>query len=147
MHLTDGDQIRNLLGRYCHLVDAGDFAGVGELLARATLCGEHGTPLARGSAEIAAFYERLVLRYDGRPGTQHAVANTVLEPAGDGARATSTYVVLQAVEGLPLQPIITGTYRDTFARDETGWHFTERRFAAGLSGRLDRHMAGRAGGS
>ncbi len=48
--------------------------------------------------------------------------------------------MLQAVAGLPLQPILAGRYHDRFARDEDGWHFTERRFFIDLVGDVSHHM-------
>ena len=144
MPLSDGDQIRSLLGRYCHLVDAGDFAGVGALLADAALCTEDGTPIACGAAEVAALYEGLVARHeDDTPCTQHMVANTDLAPGPDGTMtARSSYVVLQALPELPLQPIVTGSYVDTFDRDDAGcWRFRERRFSVGRAGNLSHHLA------
>jgi hypothetical protein len=35
--LGDGDHIRNLLGRYCDLMDAGSWDAVGELFAEGVL--------------------------------------------------------------------------------------------------------------
>ncbi len=141
--LTAGDQIRSLLGRYCHLIDAGDFDGVGELMADAMLCTEDGTPLARGAEGIAALYRSLVtLHEDGTPGTQHVVANTDLTEAAGTITARSSYVVFQALPDLPLQPIVTGSYVDTFARDDAGsWRFVQRRFSVGPAGNLDHHLA------
>lgn len=144
--LSDGDEVRSLLGRYCELIDAGDFDGLGTLMAGAALCSEDGTPIARGVEQVAALYRGLVrLHEDGTPGTQHVVANTVLTEEGGRITARSSYVVLQAVTGLPLQPVVTGSYVDTFARDESGppgrWHFVERRFTVGRSGNLDHHLA------
>lgn len=55
------------------------------------------------------------------------------------AVAYSSYVVLMATDGLPLQPIITGGYVDTFAPDG-GWHFTERRFHVDQVGDLSHHL-------
>ncbi len=143
MLLTDGDEIRSLLGRYCQLIDAGDFAAVGELLADAVLCTEDGTQIARGAVEVAQLYAGLVtLHADGTPGTQHVVANTVLSESGGHIVARSSYVVLQALPDLPLQPIITGSYVDTFGRDDAGtWRFVERRFSVGRAGNLDHHLA------
>ncbi len=145
MQLSDGDRIRGLLATYCRLIDAGDFAGVGALLADAVLRTEDGTAIATGAAEVERLYTGLVrLHEDGTPGTQHVVANTAFdEPAADGSvTATSTYLVFQAVAAVPLQPIITGTYVDTFAPAGPGgaWRFTERRFGIGRSGLLEHHL-------
>jgi hypothetical protein len=64
------------------------------------------------------------------------------EPAADGTvEARSSYLVLQAVEGVPLRPIITGRYVDRFARSaDGGWHFVERAFVVDLVGDLSRHL-------
>jgi ketosteroid isomerase-like protein len=144
MPLTDGDHVRGLLGRYCQLIDAGDFAAVGALMAEAVLCAEDGTPVARGASEVERLYAGLVrLHEDGTPGTQHVVTNTVLEEnAGGAITARSSYVVLQALPDLPLQPIVTGSYVDTFDRSDQGrWRFRERRFSIGRAGVLDHHLA------
>ena len=144
MVLTDADRIRGLLGTYCRLVDAGDFAGVGAMMAAATLRAEDGTLLATGADEVERMYAGLVrLHDDGTPGTQHVVCNTTFdEPAADGSvTVRSSYLVVQAVPGLPLQPVITGSYVDTFAHDERrGWHFTDRRFGIGRAGDLSHHL-------
>lgn len=144
MPLSDGDRIRSLLGTYCHLIDAGDVAGIGRLMADATLRTLDGTTIATGAEEVAALYAGLVVMHeDGTPGTQHVVANTAFEePAPDGSvTARSSYVVLQAVPDLPLQPIVTGTYVDTFDQDGSGrWRFRERRFGIGLQGTLAHHL-------
>ncbi|MCU1372084.1 MAG: hypothetical protein JWO77_3278 [Ilumatobacteraceae bacterium] len=141
--LTDSDQIRNLIGRYGDLMDAGDFDGVGALFIQASLAAGDGAPFAEGGPEIAAFFASGTQLHDGSLATKHLVTNTVIdEPDDDGSVvARSSYLVLQAVEGLPLQPIITGRYRDTFAHGPGGWYFTERRFFVDLVGDLSRHLA------
>ncbi len=143
MALTDGDRVRGLLGTYCRLIDAGDFAGVGALFAHATLHDEAGNVVATGAAEVKALYAATTrLHADGTPGTQHIVANTVLEEGGgaDKLVATSAYVVLQATPELPLQPVITGSYVDTFVRVDGEWRFAERRFSIGRAGDLSHHL-------
>ena len=143
MVLSDGDRIRNLLGSYCDLVDAGDHAGVGALFGDdGVLAAEDGTVIACGRAAITEFYARTTKRHDGSPRTKHVVANTVLEPRDDGSvTARSSFLVLQATDGLPLQPIITGRYLDRFERgDADGWRWAERRFAADLVGHLGHHL-------
>lgn len=144
MLLTDGDRIRSLLATYCHLIDAGDFSGVGVLMKDAVLMAADGTTLATGADEVAALYAGIVrVHDDGTPMTQHVVVNSAFdEPADDGSvRVTSNYLVFQATPDLPLQPIITGRYVDTFDQDQSGrWRFSGRRFGLGRSGTLDHHL-------
>ena len=144
MTLTDADHIRNLLADYCALVDSGDFDGVGELMADAVLGAVDGPDLARGRDEIAGFYRKIVkLKDDGTPGTQHVVSNIWFgQPeADDTVEVRSSFTVLQAVKGLPLQPVMTGRYVDRFGKNPYGvWRFVSRRFAAGLTGDLSHHL-------
>lgn len=85
-----------------------------------------------------------VIRYaDGTPRTQHVTTNIAIDVDGDGDQATATsYVtVFQAVPGLlPLAPIASGRYRDTFTRHNGQWRFTERRATMPLLGDLSRHL-------
>jgi hypothetical protein len=142
--LSDGDHVRNLLGRYCERLDAGDLDGVGALFAEGRLATDDGTVLATGAEEVAEFYRRGTRLHDGTPRTKHLVVDTVLEPAEDGASmvARSSYLVLQAVDGVvPLQPIIAGRYVDSFGRSGDGWTWVERRFTVDLLGDLTHHLA------
>lgn len=142
--LSDTDRIRNLLGRYCELIDAGDFDGVGALFAAGGLAAGDGPPFVSGAAAVAAFYRAGTKLHDGSPRTKHLVLDTVFEEPGiDGTVVVrSSYVVLQATGGLALQPIIAGRYVDTFGRDaEDGWCFIERRFHVDLVGDLSHHLA------
>lgn len=144
MVLTDADHIRNLLADYCALVDSGDFDGVGELMSDAVLGAVDGPDLATGRDEIADFYRKIVkLKGDGTPRTQHVVSNIWLgRPQDDDTvEVRSSFTVLQAVEGLALQPVMTGRYVDRFGKNPYGvWRFVSRRFAAGLTGDLSHHM-------
>jgi ketosteroid isomerase-like protein len=137
------EQIRNLLGTYCERMDAGDFAGLAELFADARLTDEHGTVFATGRDEVLAMWQVQTQLHDGSPRTRHVTANTVIHVGEDGsaATATSSYVVFQRVDGFPLQPIVTGRYADTFARDGDGnWHWAERRYAIDHAGDLSHHL-------
>lgn len=140
--LTDGDLIRNLLASYCRLIDGGDFEAVGRLFADARICDETGTVLATGADEVTALYSSTTRKHaDGTPLTQHLVVNTELEPVDDDrVVASSRYVVLQATPDLHLQPIITGSYRDTLVRGTAGWRFEERRVGVGRLGDLSHHL-------
>jgi hypothetical protein len=147
--LTDGDVLRGLLGRYCDLVDAGDYDGVGELFAEAQLVDLEGRLVARGATEATALFAGQVQQHDGSPRTKHLVLNSQIEIDGDVAVVRSSYLVLQQVpDVLPLQPIVTGRYVDTFARRDPGadpgaapgWVWTERRFGVDLVGDLSHHF-------
>lgn len=143
MTTTPYEAIRNLLGRYCELIDSGDFSGVAELLAGAVLRDESGTEIARGRDAIAALYATTTRRHaDGTPRTRHITANSIIEidEASGTATARSAYVVLQATGSVPLQPIVSGRYRDRFARTSNGWAFTERTITVDLVGELGDHL-------
>jgi hypothetical protein len=93
---------------------------------------------------VAELYRATVLLHVGSPRTKHLVTNTVIEPpAPDGSiTARSSYVVLQGLEGAPLQTIVTGRYVDRFARGaDRRMRFAERRFIVDLVGDLSRHLA------
>ena len=140
--LTEADRIRNLLGRYCDLMDAGDFEGIGALFVSAALAAGDGPPFAEGPDEIERFYASGTQLHGGSPRTKHLVSNIVIdEPDADGVVvARSSYLVLQAADGLALQPIITGRYVDRFEGGAGGWHFIERRFHVDLLGDLSHHL-------
>ncbi len=138
--MDDAQELRNLLGRYCDLMDRGDWEGIGELFDDAVLADEHGHAIARGTTAVAALYRNGTRLHDGSPRTKHLVTNSVIELAGDTAVVRSSYLVLQATEELALQPIITGRYVDHFARSAGGWRFTERRFVIDLVGDLSHHL-------
>jgi 3-phenylpropionate/cinnamic acid dioxygenase small subunit len=137
------DAIENLLHAYAERIDAGDFAGVGELFANAVILGPDGTRVASGATEAQRLYERTTRRYeDGTPRTRHVTSNLILdldEAAGD-ARGRCTYVVFQSLPDFPLQPIVTGRYHDRFTRRDGGWAFCERRMFVDAAGDLSRHL-------
>jgi 3-phenylpropionate/cinnamic acid dioxygenase small subunit len=134
------EAVRNLLGRYCELMDAADWQAVGELFASAELAGPDGRVIASGSDAVAALYRRGTQLHDGSPRTRHVTANSVVEIDGDRATARSSYVVFQGVDGFALQPIITGRYADSFARTDGGWRFARRQFFVDHVGDLSHHL-------
>jgi 3-phenylpropionate/cinnamic acid dioxygenase small subunit len=137
------DAIENLLHTYAERIDAGDFAGVGELFAAATILGPDGRAVARGAAETERLYARTTRRYeDGTPRTRHVTSNLILEldEAAGTARGRCTYVVFQSLPDFPLQPIVTGRYHDRFACDGGSWQFRERRMFIDGAGDLSRHL-------
>jgi 3-phenylpropionate/cinnamic acid dioxygenase small subunit len=136
------EAIRNLLGRYCELMDAGDWDGLADLYAHAVLTDFDGREAARGRDGALRLYRDGTQTYDGSPRTRHITANSVIEvdeAAGVGI-ARSSFLVLQATDGVPLQPIAAGRYRDRFERRDGQWVFVERAFALDQAGQLDHHL-------
>jgi hypothetical protein len=136
------EAIRNLLGRYCEAIDAGDLDGVADLFGGAVLRDAAGNEVGRGREGAARLFAGTRLHADGTPRTRHITANSIIDVDDDAGTATarSAYVVFQATDTLALQPIITGRYRDRFARHHGTWSFTERTFAVDLVGELGEHL-------
>ncbi len=67
--------------------------------------------------------------------------NPIVEiSGGDTAAARSTFCVVQHTEAISLQPIVVGRYQDSFARDDHGWYFTERRVDIEMLGDVSDHL-------
>jgi 3-phenylpropionate/cinnamic acid dioxygenase small subunit len=138
----DWAAINALICAYAERLDAGDFAGVAELFAEATLRTDGQPGAARGREEVHALYAATVKLYGGRPCTRHVTTNLVIEvdPAGGTAAARSYFTVFQARPELPLQAIIAGRYRDRFTRRDGVWRFAERVICIELVGDLRFHL-------
>jgi len=137
---TPADAITTLIHRYAERIDAGDFAGVGELLEHATLTFEGLNDAVAGREAIQALYERTTRRYeDGTPRTKHLMTNVIVDVADDGNRASSRsyFTVLQAV---PLQPVIAGRYRHTYERPDGHWRVATMHIIIDLTGNLEHHL-------
>ena len=133
--------IQNLIAAYAELVDHGDFAGLGALLADATFTGS-GPPVSGPDAIEAMFRDTLIVYADGTPRTSHVTTNIAIavdEEAGT-AVARSYFTVLQALPDLALQPIASGRYHDRFERRGGPWRFTARRATVELVGDVSRHL-------
>jgi hypothetical protein len=139
----DTTQVANLIARYAELIDSGDFAGVAGLLAHAGVGAGDGSALLTGTKALAGLFTSTTRLYpDGTPGTKHVTTNLILEVDEEAGRATarSYWTVLQAVPGLPLQPILAGRYHDRFERVDGAWRFAERRYLVDLVGDVSHHM-------
>lgn len=134
--------VSTLLARYAELIDAGDFAGVGSLLADAVLCDGDGHPVASGAAEIERLYAATTIRHaDGTPGTAHVITNLIVESTGpDSLTARSRFTVFQGVGDLPLQPVVVGRYIDDLDRGPLGWRFRRRVMCPERWGDVRRHL-------
>jgi 3-phenylpropionate/cinnamic acid dioxygenase small subunit len=144
--MTDSStQVANLIAQYAELIDQGDFDGVTELLRDAQVGGEDGTSMLAGKEAIHRLFASTARLYpDGTPKTKHVTTNLILEIDEETgtAAARSYWTVFQAVEGLPLQPILAGRYLDRFEYQDEWWRFSERRYAVDLVGDISHHMLG-----
>ncbi len=141
--MTDKLEITELLSRYAELIDAGDFDGVGQSLARSSFGGPASGSVS-GAEHIAKLFAKTTRRYPDHgntPRTRHLVLNPIVELNGDGtAVARSTFCVLQDTETVPIQPIVVGRYYDAFGRDDSGWYFTERKVEIQMIGDVSAHL-------
>ena len=144
MQETAAEAITKLIYTYAERIDAGDFAGVGELLEHATLTFEGFGDAVAGREAIEGLYTRTTRRYeDGTPRTKHVMTNVIVDVADDGTAASSRsyFTVLQAVPGsFPLQPVIAGRYRHTYERVEDHWRVAAMHITIDLTGDLAHHL-------
>ncbi len=144
MRETDAEAVTKLIYTYAERIDAGDFAGVGELLGHATMTFEGFDDAVAGRQAIEGLYTRTTRRYeDGTPRSKHVMTNVIVDVADDGTTASSRsyFTVLQAVPGaLALQPVIAGRYRHTYERVEGQWRIATMHIIIDLTGDLGHHM-------
>lgn len=135
-------QVEHLLYAYAERIDAGDFAGVGELFAHGRIEAAPGF-VVEGADAVHDLYVGTTRRYDdGTPRTRHVITNAIVEvdEQAGAATARSSYTVFQQTEALPLQPIIIGRYHDTFHRVDGAWRFDTRTMLVDLQGDLSQHL-------
>jgi ketosteroid isomerase-like protein len=141
---TPAEAITKLIYTYAERIDAGDFAGVAEVFAHATLTFEGFGDAVAGQEAIEALYGRTTRRYeDGTPKTKHVMTNVMVDVDEDGESASSRsyFTVLQAVPGeLALQPVIAGRYRHTYTRVDGRWEVVTMHIIIDLVGDLGHHM-------
>jgi 3-phenylpropionate/cinnamic acid dioxygenase small subunit len=133
--------IERLIATYAELVDDGDFAAVGRLLADATFTGAAGS--VSGADAIEKMLRDNVIVYDdGTPRTKHLTTNLAIEVDEQAGTAVSRayFTALQAAPGLALRPIVSGRYHDRFEQTDGKWRFVERRVRTDLVGNVSRHL-------
>lgn len=140
---ADHHAITSLMYRYAECVDRAEFDGIGALFARGEIT-TPGVPGAiRGAEAVAGMYlGSNKVHPNGTLMTRHLTTNVLVDIADDGTTATarSSFVVFQATPDLPLQPIVTGRYHDTFTRHDDGWWFTQREMRVEQIGDVHDHL-------
>jgi hypothetical protein len=137
--MSPTDEIRNLLYRYCEMIDAGDVDGLVELFADAVVSGFDARRVWRGRDEIRAMYssEDRRERTSGGRATKHITTNALIEVDEQAGTATSrSYWVLlvSTSPDEPIRPILAGRYHDAFERVEGSWRFAARDYRVDLTG-------------
>ena len=139
-------EIENLVHTYAERIDNGDLEGVADLFSHGRIAvspdASPGQDIV-GRDRVLALYRASTRIYDdGSPHTKHVTTNSIIE-VEDGAAvalARSYYTVFQQIDDFPLQPIISGRYRDTFQCIDGRWWFDTRVIIVDLVGDLSRHL-------
>jgi 3-phenylpropionate/cinnamic acid dioxygenase small subunit len=135
--------ITTLLYRYAECIDLADFDGIAALFEHATLSNEGYPGEVHGGVAIAAVYRQFNrVHRDGTLRTRHATTNPIIaadETAGI-ATCRSYFVVFQATDLVPLQPIVSGRYHDRFERDGDAWRFAHRHILMEATGNVADHL-------
>jgi ketosteroid isomerase-like protein len=142
--MEDSRHIENLIYNYAERIDDGDLKGVAELFCDAEIVSTAHNVRRTGFDEVLKMYELSCRLYEstGTPLTKHLTTNVIIELDKNGkeASARSYYTVIQATESLPLQPIISGRYKDRFRKVDTQWKFASREMIVDLIGNCSAHL-------
>jgi 3-phenylpropionate/cinnamic acid dioxygenase small subunit len=136
--------ITSLIYRYTEYIDAADFDAIADLFADAILTNEGVAGEIAGGEAIKQLYANTNrVHDDGTLRTRHLTANVVvdIDESAGAATTRSSFVVLQQTPTLPLQPIVTGRYRDRFTRVGGSWRFAQRHIIVDHVGDVGEHLA------
>jgi hypothetical protein len=137
-------EIENLLYRYGECVDLARFDELADLFRHGAIRSDRGAGDLRGEA-VAVFY-RATNRVHSDTGTlrtRHIASNVIIhvDDAAGTATARSYFVVCQQTPALPLQPIVSGRYHDSFHRVDGAWWFDVRMILVDLIGNMTEHLS------
>jgi 3-phenylpropionate/cinnamic acid dioxygenase small subunit len=135
------ESVRALVVAYAERLDAGDLDGVAALFEHGVFRSSRGGPPLEGRDAVRHMYDPVIIYDDGTPRTKHVLGNIAISVEDGGtARASCTFVVLQAVPGVALQAVLSGRYVDRFEVVDREWRFVERVVHPDLFGDLRHHM-------
>jgi 3-phenylpropionate/cinnamic acid dioxygenase small subunit len=135
--------ITALMFRYAECVDGADFDGIAALFAEGKITNEGVAGAIIGSDAVRKLYERTNrVHEDGTTRTRHVNSNVIVDIDDDAvhASARSSFVVFQQTTTLPLQPIVSGRYRDAFVHAGGEWRFDSRHIYVDHVGDVREHL-------
>lgn len=142
--MDDCRQIENLIYRYAEHIDNGELEKVADLFRNAVIFSAKHNSRQSGYEDVLSMYKLSCRLHEpsGTPLTKHLTTNVIIELDKDGeqASARSYYTVIQATDALPLQPIISGKYKDRFRKVNSYWEFSEREMIVDLIGNCSSHL-------
>jgi len=120
--MSDKDEIRELLARYCFALDAGRFE---EMAALFTPDGVWETAFGTGTGRAGIVAQATSISVEPRPRRVHLTTNIVITLAGDTATALSNWALIQ---NTPAGPAIGsgGGYSDRLVKVDGRWFFKHR---------------------
>lgn len=138
--------ISGLMFRYAECVDSANFDGLSQLFAQGRMTSTSAADEGGGMTgeQVGRFYAATNrVHSNGTLCTRHLATNVQIDidEALDRATARSYYVVFQATEKLPFQPIVGGRYEDRFERTGGEWHFAERKVIVDQIGNMAEHLS------
>src|SRR5438067_12821629 len=120
--MTDADEVRNTLARFCQYLDDRRFEEWSRTFAEDGAFGER-----VGRATILSWIQGAELATRPELKRKHAVVNAVVQVDGDRAQASSDLVMFDQVGDGPVS-IRIGRYDDELRRQSNGeWLFARRR--------------------
>ena len=128
----DKDSIRELLARYCFLLDG---YRLDEFAALFTTDGEwtsrNGT--AKGPAAIEVLLRGMVPEPAPGKRRKHFTTNIIIDLSGGRATVISNFLVVRDSEAGPTIAV-AGTYDDIVVRTADGWKFRSRKLSHDIAG-------------
>ena len=142
--MANENDIENLLYRYAEYVDLARFDDLADLFRHGAIRSDRGSGDLRGS-DVATFYRNTnrVHADTGTLRTRHIASNVIIAVDDEAGTATarSYFVVCQQTSVLPLQPIVSCRYHDTFHRIDDQWWFDVRMILVDLIGNMTEHLS------
>ncbi|HEY2302531.1 MAG TPA: nuclear transport factor 2 family protein [Acidimicrobiales bacterium] len=135
--------IERLMFRYARSVDLAQWEELGRLFAHGRVRATTSDDVASGATEVANLWASVnKVHGDGTLRTRHLLTNIMIEIDEDGGTATaeSYFMVFQATDRTPLQPIAGGRYTDQFRRRDGMWCFEEKFIHVDQVGNVADHL-------